>query len=304
MSDKPCILVGVDASELGAEAVRQADAWARTHGWRLLVCHVAPAPLGAPMLFPQRTEQRAIAQPEIERRLAETLSEHVAALTGRDPAEAEAEVLVATGAPDAELVRAAEARSPRLLVIGSHSHSALRHIFLGDVAERVVRHAPCSVLVARPHRTTKQILATTDFSDDAGAAVAFAAEHARAVGARLTIACSIEKELKLVAGMTSFGAAYGFVEHEDEELRRAAARRLGDELASLGADGDTRVLEGKPAAAILEAAAELDADLVVLGARGRSGLRRLLLGSVAEKVVRAAPCSVVVARVAPAVSGR
>ena len=294
MSDTPCVLVGADASEHGSEAIRQGDAWARTHGWRLVVCHVAPAPLGAHMLFPQRYEQEAMAAPEVERKLGDALREHVAALTGRDPEDVE--VRVASGAPDGELVRAAEETGARLVVVGSHGHSALKQIFLGDTAERVVRHAPSSVLVARPHAQSGRILATTDFSNDAGAAVALAAEHARAVGARLTLACSIEKQLELAGEMTGFGAAYGFVEHEQEELRKKAEERLAAQLASVGAAGETRVLEGKPAAAIVQAAADLDAELVVIGARGRTGLRRLLLGGVAEKVVRAAPCSVLVAR--------
>ena len=296
MREPPRILVGADAGEQAAEAVRQGDAWARAHGWRLLVCHVAPSPLGVHMLFPQRTEQDLLAQPELEQSLDRLLREHVAGLTGRAPGEIE--TFIATGTPDRELVREAEDRSAELVVVGSHSHSALKHVFLGDVAESIVRHAHCSVLVARPHATTRRILAATDFSSGSTPAVALAAEHARRVGARLTVACSIERQMRVAREMTSFGATYGFVEHELADLREKARARLAEQLEAVAAHAETLVLEGKPAAAIVQAAVENDADLVVVGASGASGLRRLLLGSVAERVVRATPCSVLVARAA------
>ena len=296
MGEQPKILVGADPGEHATEAIRQGDAWARAHGWRLLVCHVAPSPLGVHMLFPQRTEQELLAQPEVEQKLQQLLREHVAALTGR--AEDDVETIVVTGTPDNELVREAEDRSVQLVVVGSHSHSGLKYVFLGDIAESVVRHAHCSVLVARPHAATKRILAATDFSSESSAAVAIAAEHARLTGARLTVACSIERQMRVVREMTSFGATYGFVEHEYEELRQRAQKRLADQLASVRADAETTVLEGKPAAAIVQAAVEIDAELVVVGASGASGLKRMLLGSVAERVVRATPCSVLVARAA------
>jgi len=185
-----------------------------------------------------------------------------------------------------------------LVVLGSHAHSRLAQIFLGDVAERVVRHAHCPVLVARPHGVTRRILVGTDLSRGAREAVALAAEHARRTRARLTIACSIERQMDLVRGMTSMGAAHGFVQSEYEEVSGEARKQLAEQLRSVGAEGETEVFDGSAAPAIVRAAAELDADLVVIGATGATGFKRAQLGRIAEKIVRAAPCSVLVVRAA------
>jgi nucleotide-binding universal stress UspA family protein len=288
------ILVGADLSEQSDEAIRQADTWARAHGWELLVCHVAPSPLGVHMLFPQVTEQEVLDQPQSQLKLEQALREHVAKLTGRPATELQ--VIIETGTPDVRLIDQAEERSARVLVVGSHSHSGLKYIFLGDVAESGVRHAHCSVLVARPHRATKRILVATDFSDGATAALAAAAEHARATGARLTLACSIEHRMQVAREMTAFGSTSGFMQDEYKEVRRDAEKRMAQQLTSAATRGEMMALDGKPAPALVQAAGETDADLVVIGASGRSGLKRMLLGSVAEKVVRAAPCSVLVVR--------
>jgi nucleotide-binding universal stress UspA family protein len=296
MSDSMRILVGADASEHGDEAVHQGDAWARAHGWRLLVCHVAPPPLGVNMLFPQATEQQALAQPQLERRLGGLLRAHVGGLIHREPLQVE--TLIATGTPDVELVRTAEEHAVAMIVVGSHSHSGLRPIYLGDVAANILRHAHCSVLVARPQPGTQRILVGTDLSPGARAALALAADHASRTGARLTVACSIERQMDSVRGMTNFGAGHGFVESESEEVHRSAQQQLALELEAVGARGETLVLDGNPAAAIVKAAAASEADLLVIGATGQSGFKRALIGRITEKIVRAAPCSVLVVRAA------
>ena len=296
MNARNRILVAVDGSEQGDEAARQADAWARAHDGRLVVCHVAPRLLGVNSFFPQLAERQVLSQTELERKLERGVQARVADLIDRAPSDFE--TIIASGAPDAELVRAADEQSASVVFVGSHAHSGLAQIFLGDVAERVVRHAHCPVVVARPHAATHRILVGTDLSPGARPAVALAAEHARRTGAHLTIACSIERQMDEVRGMTSLGAAPGFVQSEYDEISAGARTKLAEQLRSVGAEGETAVFDGSAAPAIVRAAAELDADLVVIGATGATGFKRAQLGRVAEKIVRAAPCSVLVARAA------
>ena len=81
----------------------------------------------------------------------------------------------------------------------------------------------------------------------------------------------------------------------DGELRAEATETLTRVVADLGLDGaDTRVLDGSPGQAICDLADEADAAVVVMGSRGRGGLKRAVLGSVSDHVVRHAPCPVVV----------
>jgi nucleotide-binding universal stress UspA family protein len=83
---------------------------------------------------------------------------------------------------------------------------------------------------------------------------------------------------------------------QQHELHALLADTLKQAIERLGAIGEPRVLDGSPAAAIVECAQELKAELVVVGTHGRSGLARLALGSVAEKVIRTATCPVLAVR--------
>jgi nucleotide-binding universal stress UspA family protein len=282
MAEGMNIFVGANLSEHSDEAIRQGAEWARAHGQRMIVCHVAPQIeldlSSAPSLLAEEQREQA----ELDQKLARALRARFVEITGWPIAEKE--LVVVVGKPEAELIRGADDCAARLLVIGSHSHSGLRYIFLGEVAEHIARHAHCSVLVARPHAKTNRILVATDFSPDGSLAIAIAARHARLIDARLTVACSVERRMQAVRTLTNFGAAYGFLRHEYEDAYRAAEDRLAAELTATGVHAETRVLEGKPAPAIVEAAGDMDADLVVIGAGGASA------------VIRAAPCSVLVSR--------
>jgi universal stress protein A len=293
MSSKP-ILVATDLSEPANEAIRQGSEWARLRGAELVVCHVAPSLVGTPMLFPQTTQKRAMEQPELEARITEVVRDRACSLTGRGPDDFK--IVIGDGTPYAEIVRQAEALDVGLIVVGSHGRSGLASIFLGNVAEQIIRHASASVLLARPHARTRRIVVATDFSDGAFAGLLAAAEQARLTGGRVTLMCSIEKRLRTVYAMTSFGSGYNFLHDEIEEHRKAAERELVALLDKAGTSGDTVVTDEDAAAEIVHVATELDVELAVIGATGRTGLRGLFLGRVAERVTRHAPCSVLVAR--------
>ena len=132
------------------------------------------------------------------------------------------------------------------------------------------------------------ILAATDFSETAEAALEWASELARLQGARL----------ELVHAVTVPPAMAGFVPPGplfDEEVRAAALARLGEaavRLREIGAEVSTHLAMGIPSAAIIDRAEELSAAAIVMGTRGLTGLRHLLLGSTTERVMHRAPCPV------------
>ena len=84
------------------------------------------------------------------------------------------------------------------------------------------------------------------------------------------------------------------------ELESAARERLDDALNELDVKGQTRVTQGPAGVALIEIASLLKTSLIVVGTLGRTGLRRALLGSVAETVATGAPCSVLIVRLHPA----
>lgn len=138
------------------------------------------------------------------------------------------------------------------------------------------------------------ILCPTDFSPTAAVAFEYACDLARTFQARLVVLHAFFPAV--------LGSEVGHYVPEEVRTLRAAARKQLDELRPTDpAMRVERLLREAPdARAILEAAADLKADLIVMGTHGRTGFRRLVLGSVAEEVLRAAPCPVLTVK-APAV---
>ena len=136
----------------------------------------------------------------------------------------------------------------------------------------------------------RRILVPVDFSDHSSRAVETARDLAKAFDAKL---------LLLHCYQVNPGAVspYGLVLPEgfDREVREAAARRLEewrDKAASDGVDAEARLSATFPSMGITDAAVEEKADLIVMGTRGLSGIKHVLLGSVAERTLRTAPCPV------------
>ena len=179
-----------------------------------------------------------------------------------------------------------------MVVGGKADHTGL-HI-LGSSAEHVVRYANCPVLVAR-HSPAGKILAATDFSDPALPAIEAGAMEAHHRKADLTIIHAVDLAPVMSPFYQDF---YGAMPVDlSGQMRKIWQQRLDECVHRFKAQGGGLLPNGPAVPAILKAAAELPAQLLVMGTHGRTGLNRLIaLGSVAEAVVRTAPCSVLVVR--------
>jgi len=133
------------------------------------------------------------------------------------------------------------------------------------------------------------ILHPTDFSDHSTHAFQLACALTRDYNARLVV-------LHVVVPPTVIYGE-GILPPDPELLRREAQEQLAHLLApQANVRAERRLAEGDPAAEVLSAAEEIGADLIVMGTHGRTGLGRLLMGSVAEEVMRHAPCPVLTTR--------
>lgn len=145
--------------------------------------------------------------------------------------------------------------------------------------------------VMEPGTSHPVILAATDFSETAEAALDWAAELARLQGARLELIHAVTLP-PVMSGFVAPGPLF------DEEVRAAALARLGETAIRLrqsggtGAEVATHLAMGMPSQVILHRAGELPAAAIVMGTRGLTGLRHLLLGSTTERVMHRAPCPV------------
>src|SRR6476619_4062576 len=198
--------------------------------------------------------------------------------------------VLAGGHETGGLKELAAAEQADLLVVGSSHRGQVGRVLPGSVGERVLSDAPCAVAVAPHGLADRQLRFGTiavgyDGSRESGTALSTAIKLAERTGASLQI-----------LGVVDMDVILGFEDPTPDRLEEARIRRhLDRALKSIprSITADARLLHGAPGHAILEAAA--DADLLVIGSRGHYGVaRRLLLGSVAARVMRSAPCPTLV----------
>ena len=210
-----------------------------------------------------------------------------------------------TGKPFREIIKAAGELKAGLLIMSTHGYTGLKHTLVGSTTERVVQHSPCPVLAVRGGAdetsgkrpkpvAIQRILLATDFSDDSLKAFPIAQSLAEGFCARLTLIHVVERfpiDALLGEELTHQTSAQRI------ELARARLTGLVADLRKRGGfRADVVVRFGKPFDEIARYAKEMDASLIVVSTHGYTGLKHLYLGSVAERVLRHAPCPVLVVR--------
>ena len=145
--------------------------------------------------------------------------------------------------------------------------------------------------------TVKRILVPVDFSTHALQALAYARQVAKRFDAELLLVHVIEPAYRADASDVYVTSPHGAVLlKEQRRLAQEQLRRLGTDLTKHGHRVRSMVKQGSPPLAIVATAARVGAHLIVMGTYGRTGLSRMLIGSVAERVVRTAPCPVLTVR--------
>jgi nucleotide-binding universal stress UspA family protein len=230
---------------------------------------------------------------------AERIAEAGRGVLARRWPRAEAEVL--RGETSEGILAAARTSAADLLVVGARGLGALTGALLGSVSAAVVRHAPCPVLVVKGRpRELGRVVVAVDGSPDSMAAARFLAAlplH-RPLAVRLL---AVAEPSPVLMAPTTFLAsppstvASRLLEERHTALEGVLARVAVDFEARVGGV-ECSVVVGHPAAEILRAASEPEVDLVVVGARGLGFLGRFILGSVSERVLEQAACSVLVVR--------
>lgn len=183
--------------------------------------------------------------------------------------------LQATGDPATVL---GSCREASVVVVGAGLRHGLAEMALGSTVDQLLQHPPAPLVVAYTPDSVRNVLVCTD-----GSASAEGAVNALA---RLPLATAAERIA--VIGVATVGM------YDDSDEVFAGVHRAVAGLRSMGAEAIEVTGDGNVAGAVLEAAEAMGAQLVVVGTRGLSGLRRVVLGSKAAAIARAAPCSVMV----------
>lgn len=291
------ILVPVDFSPDADQAVADAIEIARAsdaeiellHAWRLPVQATLPeaglVPIEAVNAIRKSDEEKLQAQAASIRDQGVRCNAHLI-----------------EGVASHEIVEAIGAYNADLVVIGTRGQTGLKHAVMGSVAERVTRHASCPVLTVKADGTRagirpRVVVVPTDFSPGARGALAVAEQVATAMGpSRLVLAHAYYVPIEIEALIaTERGGDGGLLERMSAASAAELERILAD-LQEAGVSVEYVARHGSPEQVISEVAKEFGADLIVMGTHGRTGLRRMLMGSVAEHVVRDAPCPVLTVR--------
>ncbi len=226
-------------------------------------------------------------QEESERRLAELEQ----GLT--DSGLKDAQVRLVIGIPSEEIKKAAQNIGADLVVVGTSGRTGLDVVLLGSTAERVIKDAPCPVLAipARPETgptpSIQHVMTPVDFSSPSLDAVEYAIQVANHFGAKVTLVHVLEP------------IYYGYEPEQSVEAKsqtwvhwRAQLGELSGLISSFGLATRAMIRGGIPANSIIDTAKEQGCDLIVMGTHGRRRWARLVFGSVAEAVLRRAPCPV------------
>jgi nucleotide-binding universal stress UspA family protein len=282
------LVVALDGSRCAAHAFELTLALAGAETSTIAVCSIADARPIYGTLSPDVTVEGALAaiqgyaQSIVDDALAKA---RAAGITVRGS--------VLSGEPVYEIVSYATAMHGDAIVVGTHGRSGLKRLFLGSVAEGVLRSANLPVVIVREDSQLGElrVLVAIDGSDCSLRALDLAAGLAKSLDTELVV-CNV---VDLARAAVLSGGAAQLVE-ESLELLQTESNEILAEGVKRAADiarVTSRSLEGKPIEQIERLATEIRPAFVVIGSHGRGGLSRAVMGSVAEGVVRGAPVPVI-----------
>ena len=274
------ILVATDFSERSYRAVRRAALLAQASGASVLLLHVTDD---------DRDANLVAVETAAAREMLETLKNRL--LAGL-PCEA----LVAPGDPFDGIVRVARKCEADLVVMGAHRKQLLRDIFIGTSVERVTRArvAPVLMVNREPAGAYARALACVDLSEHSAYAMRFARKTGIVPASGVAVVNAFDAMAKGKLGYAGVPAEEiaRYVAQVEVEARSQVAAFLATHAAGEPAPFAIHLAEGRAMDVIALAADMLRADVAVLATHGRTGLPRLMLGSVTEEAMRSLECDI------------
>jgi len=277
------ILVAVDGSPTSLHALEESFKLAQNEGSWITVVSVIPPYTGDLDLVAVGNVMAAMRRPcdEALKKARELAEKHRALI----------KTVCEEGEPHERIIDLAQAENCDLIVIGRRGLRRLERVLVGSVTARVIGYSPIDVLVVTRDTTVgfKKVLIATDGSRYSEAAQMRAIDFAGSYGGELVAVSAVDVPPELYAESPK----------TVEELVKKAktyVEAVKKEAEQAGIKTETIVREGEAYRVITDTAKETGANIIVMGSHGRTGLKRLLMGSVTEKVIGHTPCPVLVVK--------
>jgi nucleotide-binding universal stress UspA family protein len=240
------------------------------------------------------------APPVLEPELVAYLEAQQAEIVGRFTPAGRAEAVILRGRPATAIIDDARRSAADLVVVGSRGHGTIASLVLGSVSAEVGDHAPCPVLVARGAAVSRLVIAT-DGSQPSRAAEDLVAGWPIFDGLPIDVVSvgdAVRPWTSGIAPMFQRQARDVYAQELQAAIEAAerAASEAADRLRESGRDANAATRCGDAAAEIIDFAEDRQADLIVVGSRGRSAIAEIVLGSVVRNVLAASSSSVLVVR--------
>jgi nucleotide-binding universal stress UspA family protein len=281
-------ILAVDGSDNSYEAVHALKYFARAEQLTLLHALNVPRP-AYPMMLPEVAEDLYKTVEQNMREDGERLLDRVQSLLPLHAGPTTKHLRI--GSPAEVIVSMAEEQKADLIVMGARGLGPIKERLLGSVSHRILTLAPCATLIVNgPVKAMKQILLPLEGPSDAEAAIRFLQLkpfHAAVELTLMTVLPWTEPPWPSGAAEAAAAAATEMLEKQTEYIEGVAER-----LCAIGYKAHGVALLGTPSTMILQEAATLRSDLILMGTRGRQGITRFVLGSVSHAVLHQMPCPV------------
>ena len=279
------VLVPVDGSDSSYNALEQAFQFSSADKSWITVACVAPHYQGDLDTLISADKLLALMRKPCENALAKATE--IAASKGYTIKT----VLLEEGEPSSRIVDLADANSREMIIIGRRGLSNFERVFVGSVTKRVIGHSHGDVVVVPDGVSLAwdKILVATDGSPCSQAAVERAVSFAKIYESTMDVVSVVDVPDTLYGDAPDLSEVF-------ESMAAGYADNAVQYAKSNGISATPHVVEGTAYHVIPDLARSLGAKVIIVGSHGRTGMSRLLMGSVAEKIIGLASCPVLVAR--------
>jgi nucleotide-binding universal stress UspA family protein len=280
------ILLAVDGSDNSYEAVHVMKYMAKAE--QLTLLHVLDVPRPAyPEMLPEVAEEIYKTLEQTMKEDGERLLKRIESLLPLHAGPTTKQLRI--GSPAKTILTMAEEQKADLIVMGARGLGPIKERLLGSVSHRILTLAPCATLIVNgPVKPVKQILLPLEGPSDADAAVRFLRLKPFHEAVELTLMTVLPwTEPPWPSGAAAEAAATEMLEKQTEYIESMAER-----LRAIGYQAHGVAVVGTPATMILQQAATLRSDLILMGTRGRQGITRFVLGSTSHAVLHKTTCPV------------